>query len=353
VQEKTDREYQHSLREMVSTRRALRAFAFGAKKIEPPWHSVSATSTFSQGAGFGWMESTDDSEPTPEEVYYAGVHRFGNRLAREITASQLLFWPYKDPAPLPLRSNLACGGPRRFRVDVPPGHYRMHVVVTNPSWIARNFLVSGMVSVNGQVKALDAALDRGSLRLNEFDCATQDGKLEFLFGGPTGWAVAEPVIEPIEKCRADPQEIGGLRTWHVSPRYANPEWYPITQVAYAPQGRLPRLPDRDWKQYTAPAGGFPIIDLGSNRQADVGDVVFAVTTIDASQRQTRRLHFGASSPAQLWLNGEAIGYVPNEKGLRRSELTALVNLLPGKNILVVKLQRFWERRWMFYASLTE
>jgi hypothetical protein len=55
----------------------------------------------------------------------------------------------------------------------------------------------------------------------------------------------------------------------------------------------------------------------------------------------------------LWLNSEPIGYVPNEKGLRRDELVTPVNLRAGDNTLVVKLQRFWERHWMFYASLEE
>jgi hypothetical protein len=362
VQEKKDQEYQHSLREMASTKGAIRAFAFGAKQVESPWNSVSPTSDYSPSVGFGWTATADDTEPTPEEVYYDAVHRYGNGGAKEIAAGQLLFWPYKAPVPPPLRTNLACGGPRRFRVDVPPGDYRVRVVATNPSWIARNFLVSGMVSVNGQVKALDAALDRGSLRVqgfdgpagaDGFDCATPDGKLEFLFGGPTGWAVAAMVIEPIDKCRADPQELGALRSWRISPRYANPQWYPITQVAFSPEDRLARLPDPDWRQCTAAAGGLPVIDLGSNRQAEVCDVVYAATTIEASERRTARLHFGATSQAQLWLNGQPIGYLPNEKGLRRSEFALAITLLPGKNLLVAKLQRFWERRWMFYASVTK
>ena len=67
---------------------------------------------------------------------------------------------------------------------------------------------------------------------------------------------------------------------------------------------------------------------------------------------TRLLHFGASCQAQLWFDGKPLGYVPNEKGLRRDEFVVPLDLKPGENILVVKLQRFWERRWLFYSSLT-
>ena len=47
------------------------------------------------------------------------------------------------------------------------------------------------------------------------------------------------------------------------------------------------------------------------------------------------------------------GYVPNEKGVRRDESLCLINLQSGRNVLIVKLQRFWERRWLFYTSLTD
>jgi len=56
--------------------------------------------------------------------------------------------------------------------------------------------------------------------------------------------------------------------------------------------------------------------------------------------------------AQLWLDGKPLGYVPNEKGLLRDEFVITCNLKQGENVLVVKLQRFWERRWMFCASLS-
>ena len=43
--------------------------------------------------------------------------------------------------------------------------------------------------------------------------------------------------------------------------------------------------------------------------------------------------------------------MPNEKGLRRDELAIPLTLRQGRNTLLLKLQRFWERRWLFYATL--
>jgi hypothetical protein len=161
------------------------------------------------------------------------------------------------------------------------------------------------------------------------------------------------VITPGTKPPLDPRVSGGLRLWHVSPRYANSDWYPINQVAFSPEHRLTRLPDADWKPIKAPPIGLPVVDLGTSREADIGDVVYATTTIDATTPRKALLHFGASSQAQLWLNGAPLGYVPNEKGLRRDEFVVPFRLRAGKNVLVVKLQRFWERRWVFYASVTD
>ncbi len=182
--------------------------------------------------------------------------------------------------------------------------------------------------------------------------AAPQGTLDFTFGGPTGWAVAALIIRPGSSGPADPQIIGGLRRWQVSPRYGNPDWYPITQVSGPPEERLDQVPEEGWTRLEAPGDGLPVIDLGTNREAAVGDVVYAATTIQSPGARAARLHLGASSQAQVWLNGEPLGYVPNEKGVRRDECVLAMNLRPGRNVLVVKLQRFWERRWLFYAALS-
>ena len=60
---------------------------------------------------------------------------------------------------------------------------------------------------------------------------------------------------------------------------------------------------------------------------------------------------GASSSAVAYVNGVEVTYLPNVKGVMRDEAVVDVALKAGDNLLVIKLQRFWERRWMFYASV--
>jgi hypothetical protein len=354
AQDQLDRQYLQRLQSAVEMPGAILQLDFGGKSPKAPWRPVAAESVYSKQAGFGWLPASDDSQPTPEELYYdhtAIAQKHGADAPTAIRQNRLLFWPYKQPVPQPLATNLACGGPRQFRVDVTPGTYTVRVIVTNPSWVYRNFLVSGMVAANGAVRLLDAPLDRGSLVAREFALSAPEGKLEFTFGGPTGWGVAAMLIRP-GTCDADPQTAGALRDWTVSPRYANPDWYPIRQVVAPPEKQLAQLPLADWRSVRAPAEGLGMVDLGSNRQAEIGDVVYATTVIRAPAARRAELHFAASGAAQLWLNGQALGYVPNEKGLRRDEYVVPVDLTAGDNRLVVKLVRFWERRWQFCASLT-
>jgi hypothetical protein len=353
VQQAQDKAYLQGVRDSVLMEAATLFFDFGGKTAQPPWKLVAADSNYSGDAGFGWLPAEDDSSPTPEEIYYAGAQKYGNKIATEITASRLLFWPYKEPPPTPLATNIGCGTSGRFRVDLPTGAYTVRIVTTNPSWTNRNFLVSGMVTANGAVRLLDAVQDRGDLLSREFSVAAPEGKLEFTFGGPTGWAVAAMMVRPEGNRGEDPQITHGLRTWRVSPRYSNPDWYPITQVVGPPEKRLTSLPESNWLGVNAPSDGLPVIDLGTNREAEVGDVVYAVTTIQSPAARAAFLRFSASSQAQLWLNGAALGYVPNEKGIRRDEFVAPLDLRAGENKLAVKLQRFWERRWLFYASVTD
>jgi hypothetical protein len=355
VQQRADDGYLERVRRSVEMPGAVLQLDFGATTARSPWKAVAADSVYSAQAGFGWLPAADDSQPTPEESYYdhtAIAQQHGDNSPQEIHQNRLLFWPYKASPPPALTTNLACGTPRRFSVDLKPGTYTVRVVVTNPSWIYRNFQVSGMVAANGCVCLLDVPLDRGALVAREFSVPVADGKLELTFGGPTGWGVAALLIRPGAGAE-DPQVAGGLRTWRVSPRYANADWHPIGQILASPEKQLDRLPLADWREVRAPAAGLPVVDLGTNRQAEIGDVVYASTVIHAQEARRVTLHFGATSAAQLWLNGRALGYVPNEKGLRRDEYVVPIALSAGDNRLVVKLARFWERRWQFYASLGE
>ena len=354
TQQQRDTGYLARLRDAVAVDDARLAFDFGAAESAQGWQAVRPGSVYTPETGFGWLPAEDETDATPEETYYAMASQYGAKYrGNEPVVGSLLFWPYPKPIPQPLRTNLGSGTSRTFRVNIPAGRYRARVVTTNPAWTNRNFLVSGMVAVNGAVHLLDAPHDRGAVVSRELVTAAPGGTLDFTFGGPTGWAVAALIIEHATDTHEDPQATGGLRTWHVSPRFANPNWHLITQVSGPPEQRLDQLPEAAWTPLQAPAEGLPVIDLGTNRATAVGDVVYAATTIEATQARTASLHFGASSQAQLWLNGWPLGYVPNEKGVRRDQFVQTVDLRPGRNLLVTKLQRFWERRWLFYASLTD
>ncbi len=337
----------------VANDEAVFAFDFGAEQERESWRIVGVDSEYSQDKGFGWLPKTDSSTPTPEEKYYSMAQKYGGRFTMEITASNTLFWPYRESVPMPLRRNLSSGTPRQFRVDVPPSKYLVRVVTTQPAWTNRNFLVSGMVSVNGAARLLDAVHDRGAIVGREFSVTTPYGRLDFTFGGPTGWGIATLVIEPVDSLEDDPQVSGGLRYWHISPRYANPEWYPIAQVFCESEDKLDQLPESNWTEIIATGAGLPVVDLGMNTETEAGDIVYAATVIESSKARTAFLHLGSSSQAQIWLNGSDVGYVPNEKGVRRDEFITPLELREGRNVLVVKLQRFWERHWMFYASLSD
>ena len=354
VQQQGDATYIAALQDAVLIDDARVAFDFGAAENCRGWQAVRPNSVYSKETEFGWLPAADVTDPTTEETYYAMAQGYGAKYrGNEPVPGSLLFLPYRQPIPQPLRTNLGSGASRTFRVTVPVGTYEVRVVTTNPAWTNRNFLVSGMVAVNGEVHLLDAVHDRGAVGSREFATAAPAGTLDFTFGGPTGWAVAALVIRESPESPKDAQAAAGLRTWQVSPRYANPDWYPITQASGPPEQRLDQLPEPQWNRLEAPAEGLPVIDLGSNRESAVGDVVYAATTIEADQARSTRLHFGASSQAQIWLNGQPLGYVPNEKGVRRDEFECPINLRPGRNVLIVKLQRFWERRWLFYASLDD
>lgn len=354
AQQQADARYHARLRGAVAADDALMAFDFGAAEAKPPWKAVQPADTYSPAAGFGWLPAGNATDPTPEETFYAMAQKHGEKYrGDEPTVGSLLFWPYREPIPIALRTNLASGTSRTFRVDIPAGTYTFRVVTTNPSWTNRNFLVSGMVGAGGASRLLDAPHDRGDVLARQFVAEVPDGKLDLTFGGPTGWAVAALTIRPAGEEPSDPQVVGGLRRWHLSPRYANPEWYPIDQVSGPPEGHLNEMPEENWTFFETPEDGLAVIDLGTSRDAAVGDVIYAATKVESAGERSARLHLGASSQAQVWLNGELLGRIPNEKGVRRDEAVFAVDLSPGHNTLVVKLQRFWERRWQFYAALTD
>ncbi len=360
VAQQSDADYLAGLKSAVTVDKPLVALAFGAPQDFAGWKCVKADMDYTAERGFGWLPVTDDSEPLPDETYYDSADKYGKDfVGPEPKAQRLPFWPYKQPVPQPLQFSLSSGTSRSFRLDVPAGRYRVRIVNVNPSWTNYNFRVCGMVQCNGKVMLLDEALEKSSLVARGFEAASQDGHLDLTFGGATGWGVAALIVEPIAPeapARVLPERTL-LRDWQVSPRIPNPEWW--RTVTTPLEERLKDLPLADWTKLQAtcdkdysPTAGLPVLDLGSNHEGETGDVVYAVTTLQGPAKPGATLRFGSTSQATLWLNGEPLGFVPNEKGLRE-EFVVSLSLKQGENKLVVKLQRFWERRWMFTASVAQ
>ena len=111
--------------------------------------------------------------------------------------------------------------------------------------------------------------------------------------------------------------------------------------------------DTNWAPISASPNGLPLVDLGSAGDADIGDVVYMAATIHRDTAVSNILSLGASSTADVWVNGEKVAYAPNLLGLSRDEVTAPITLRAGKNQIIIKLQRYWERRWLFYTSLLD
>ncbi len=345
--------YVRRIRRMADASGATVALDFGGVKVSPPWKAVAADTSYTAARGFGWMKPDDLSHPTPEETYYAMAARYFHPAKGAIYKSaRQLFWPYRAAPPPALRYSLYSGERRRFRIDLKNGLYRVRVVTQMPSWLLRNFLVSGMVAANGEVKLLDLPLFKGGYAARRFTVRVVNGRLDLSFGGATGWGVAAVVVSPADKPDADPLAEGAVREWKISPRYANSDWFPINQT-FGPPEANPAAPDTSgWRTARAPRRGVGLIDLGDNTATNVGDIVYACAVIRSASPRPARLHVGASSQAVVWLNGRRIAYLPNVKGVERDEFVGPVQLKAGRNTLLIKLCRFWERRWLFYASVT-
>jgi hypothetical protein len=136
----------------------------------------------------------------------------------------------------------------------------------------------------------------------------------------------------------------------LSSRHPNPDWYPLEDLR--PLANLALPPFDDWTPARASAG-LAWVDLGTVADAETGDVVYAASVISRDVAGSARLHVGSTSSAAVFLNGEKVGFLPNVKGLERDEAVIPLSLRAGRNVLVLQLERFWERRWLFYAAVTD
>jgi hypothetical protein len=319
------------------------AFAFGQSADVPPWRAVGPDTSYSRTLGFGWLPADDDSRATPEESYMT--------VSREVAPDSLrsmslywAYWPFAEGAlPRPIARALVSGRPRVFRVDLPGGDYRVSVVEANAAWDQHNLLVSGMVVANGRPVLLDVPLDVGALVQRAFTAHVDDGALELRFGGATGFGVASLLVEKASQLVPDPLEGGAVRAWRVSPRHPNPDWAPLGDLV---------VPKSDAAtEIRAAESGIPVVDLDTLAHASIGDVVVARAEVERAAAGTAELRLGSSSAARMYLNGALVLDLPNVKGVERDEGVARVSLRAGSNQLEVVLERFWERRWLFFASV--
>ncbi len=319
------------------------AFAFGHSADIPPWRAVGADTSYSSTLGFGWLPADDDSLATPEERYLSVSNDPAPDSLRSLSL-YAAYWPFGEGAlPKPISRALASGRPRVFRVDLPDGDYRVSVVGANAAWDQQNLLVSGMVAANGRPVLLDVPLDVGGLVQRAFTAHVGDGALELRLGGATGFALASLLVEKVSRVLPDPLEAGGVRAWRVSARHANPDWAPLADLT---------VPESDaGAELRAAESGIPLVDLGTLAHASIGDVVVARAQIERAAAGPAELHVGASSAARVYLNGALVLELANLKGVERDEGVARVPLRAGANELEVVLERFWERRWLFFASV--
>jgi hypothetical protein len=335
--------YLAGVRELGEFGDPVAAFDFGGRHTPPPWKGVTATSAYRAETGFGWLPSDDDSRPSPEESAYASGLGTASDALREMPLA-FPFWPYEpEVLPKPLHTAIVSGKRQRFRVDLPNGDYRVSLVAANGSYNQRNFLVSGLVTAQGAPVLLDTPLSDGAFVRRSFTTTVSDGALQLALGGPTGFGIAALLVERGPHT-ADPLEAGALRSFSVSPRHPNPDWAPLADVV------LPAL--ESGTAVTAASAGIPLVDLGSLAQADIGDVVVARARIERANEGEAVLRVGASSAAHVYLNGARVLELANVKGVERDEGVARVKLRAGANELAIVLERFWERRWLFYASLS-
>ncbi len=331
------------------------AFDFGAEKSPPGWTPVAPGDTYSPRKGWGWLSSSDRSSPTPEDRHYV-TSRNHQRDTDAILPGHYGPWPHVASLPTVARRVLWSGRQQRFRADVPDGHYRVTLLETYPSGFYWGRLVSGAAAVGSRPVLFDTPLEPGALERRSFDAQATGGSLEFTLGAATGWGVATLVIERLDAQDVrglGPEIAGAIRSWEISARHPNPEWFPLEEIAPPPAAVLEGATGGEWTPVSAAIEGFPWVDLGDASRSDTGDVVYARAVINDPEVARRLLEFGSTSSARAWWNGDLVASLQNVKGLMRAEGRAEVILKPGRNVLVLALERFWERRWIFYASLVK
>ena len=328
------------------------ALNFGGKKAQEGWQPLGSQDAYNFSRGYGWLSSHDRSKPTPEEVVYQAA--FKSKVdPDEIATGRVGSWPHKTPVPVVLQSHLYSGQRQRLRVDVPAGRYRVEITNVNPGGSRRNFFVSGATWVGEESVLLDVPINRNEWVRRSFTAVAGSEGLTLELGAATGWGVSALVVRRDRGvAEANPAESGAIRSWQLSPRHPNPTWAPLENLRPPARTDFGPVALAAWTSVRGPETGFPIIDLGTAVDTDPGDVVYAASLLERDQAERVRFHFGSTSSAEVWLNGERVASLPNVKGIQHNEAVVELSLQKGRNVLMLGMERFWERRWLFYGSLS-
>ena len=310
----------------------------------------------SSSPNFGWLTAPDPPARTPKEAYYVGLTAQGNfdNILDGIIPSPIGNPPDEDHD---VDAHEHSGRAQTFHVVIPtPANYRFDLVLTS------NEDGSGMIFINGRSYEFDQPRPMGNVTRHSFVVPVMNGSADVTLGRASGFGLTELDISKTTDPLTPPDatDTYGIRDWWVSPRRQNAEWSPLPDMN---QGLGTSCSDdaydmndpnhQGWvRPNVTTAPNLPLVDLGPMHAAQIGDVAYAASDVWRATPSVEWLSVGASSAAAVCLNGSLVALVPNTPGVGRDEARVQVNLLAGRNRLVVKLERFWERRWMFYAALS-
>jgi hypothetical protein len=327
----------------------------GCNPAVAPWRRFTETTMWTPSSDYGWVDAGDGSPPLVENDLYRANDPF------EIIGSHpdVAFWPYPaTPPTTPYIGSLHSQAKHRFRIRTGTGglaagqRYRVKVVSERLSAFGTS--ISSFLRVNGVAKLLDTPLLPGSMVVREFTMDVSGDHTEIELGASNGWGVAAMVFTLAPNAPTDTvSERYGVRSWQVSPRYENEQWYPVDEARTEVDAVLGADPAPGWTTLRATPGGIPVISLGTldSGYEAVGQVVYAATTVSAGSSDAIALHVGATSAVEVYVDGNKIDYLPNQKGIVENEAVITLPLDAGENHIVLKLERFWEREWLFYAAL--
>ena len=248
----------------------VQAFDFGTpdSPLQPGYHRVDPGVRYHAKAGFGWVSSVGQRGLNQDPAQYRpmAVDARGEPVQRQRT--QL------DPL---TRDTVAGQGAARFRVDLPPGAYRVFVLAGHSRAGVQPPYFDLLLTAGGRVAArLSKRYRAVGYTWDEFPVTVEQGGLSLglasdSFGG--AWSVAALVVYPESAVAAGEREVTGiLSSVNRLPQDLLHQW---RRVPFLPAA-LEHLPLRDAGPGGATMAVFPL----------VADVI-PTTPLEAGERATR------------------------------------------------------------------